>query len=120
MVAHAKAWSDSALGGGSEISLGNGADSHVVTRSAPSDEGSGTGTTDEASVTSPSTEQRGTASLKKKIVVVDARNIYETRIGKFRPPQGVQVMDPRVRQYSDLPRWIDDHEDHLRNSQVLM
>ncbi|KAL3681523.1 hypothetical protein R1sor_024479 [Riccia sorocarpa] len=56
----------------------------------------------------------------KKIVVVDARNVYETRIGKFTAPKGVEVLDPLVRQYSDLPRWIDENEDQLRNKQVLM
>ena len=36
-------------------------------------------------------------------VLLDARNIYETRIGKFRPPPHVEFFDPMLRQYSDLP-----------------
>lgn len=36
-------------------------------------------------------------------VLLDARNIYETRIGKFQPPPHVQFFDPLLRQYSDLP-----------------
>ncbi|KAG6555612.1 hypothetical protein Mapa_002847 [Marchantia paleacea] len=64
-------------------------------------------------------QERSDASLKQTIVV-DARNVYETRIGKFSARKGVEVMDPMVRQYSDLPGWIDDNEDRLRNKQILM
>ncbi|KAK1318486.1 Rhodanese-like domain-containing protein 6 [Acorus calamus] len=55
----------------------------------------------------------------KKIVLLDARNVYETRIGKFRNPH-VETLDPEIRQYSDLPAWIDEHSDQLHGSQVLM
>ncbi|XP_024545346.1 rhodanese-like domain-containing protein 6 isoform X2 [Selaginella moellendorffii] len=53
-------------------------------------------------------------------VVLDARNIYETRIGKFCPPPGIAFLDPKIRQYSDLPAWIDEHAEQLRNKSVLM
>ncbi|GAB2287267.1 hypothetical protein Dimus_021649 [Dionaea muscipula] len=54
-----------------------------------------------------------------KLVLLDARNLYETRIGKFETPN-VQTLDPGIRQYSDLPTWIDDHIEELRGSSVLM
>ncbi|CAM6039401.1 unnamed protein product [Sphagnum compactum] len=59
-------------------------------------------------------------SGEKEYVLLDARNIYETRIGKFRLPPGVAFHDPMLRQYSDLPSWLDAHADQLRNKQVLM
>lgn len=49
----------------------------------------------------------------KKIVLLDARNLYETRIGKFQT-QNVETLDPGIRQYSDLPKWIDDNSERLR------
>ncbi|CAI0551909.1 unnamed protein product, partial [Linum tenue] len=56
---------------------------------------------------------------RKDIVLLDARNLYETRIGKFETP-GVETLDPRIRQYSDLPSWVDDHSEQLRGKNVLM
>lgn len=55
-----------------------------------------------------------------KVVLLDARNTYETRIGKFLPPKGVQTLEPNIRQYSDLPAWIDRHADDLRGNHILM
>lgn len=57
---------------------------------------------------------------KSRCVLIDARNIYETRIGKFSPPTGVDFYDPSLRQYSELPAWLDANEDALRNKRVLM
>lgn len=56
---------------------------------------------------------------QKQLVLLDARNIYETRIGKFQTPN-VETLDPETRQYSDLPAWIDDHSEQLRGKHVLM
>jgi predicted sulfurtransferase len=42
-------------------------------------------------------------SPSRPCVLIDARNLYETRIGKFHPPPHVQFLDPLLRQYSDLP-----------------
>ncbi|KAJ4833534.1 Rhodanese-like domain-containing protein 6 [Turnera subulata] len=55
----------------------------------------------------------------KEVVLLDARNLYETRIGKFHTPN-VETLDPGIRQYSDLPSWIDDNSEHLRGKSVLM
>lgn len=55
-----------------------------------------------------------------KVVLLDARNTYETRIGKFLPPKGIQTLEPNIRQYSDLPAWIDTHADELRGNHILM
>ncbi|KAL5582649.1 hypothetical protein UlMin_015091 [Ulmus minor] len=55
----------------------------------------------------------------KELVLLDARNLYETRIGKFHTPN-VETLDPSIRQYSDLPLWIDDNVDQLRGKNVLM
>lgn len=56
---------------------------------------------------------------KNEVVVVDARNMYETRIGKFNVPN-VETLDPEIRQYSDLPSWIDEHTEKLRGKSILM
>uniref|UniRef100_A0A453JYV8 Rhodanese domain-containing protein n=1 Tax=Aegilops tauschii subsp. strangulata TaxID=200361 RepID=A0A453JYV8_AEGTS len=49
------------------------------------------------------------------VVVLDARNLYETRIGKFHVPN-VETLHPEIRQYSDLPLWIDEHTEKLRGT----
>ncbi|GBG67866.1 hypothetical protein CBR_g985 [Chara braunii] len=56
----------------------------------------------------------------KETVVLDVRNIYETRIGRFVPPPGVQFVDPQIRQFSDLPTWLDANEESLRGRRVMM
>ncbi|KAH7521052.1 hypothetical protein JRO89_XSUnG0123600 [Xanthoceras sorbifolium] len=55
----------------------------------------------------------------KKLVLLDARNLYETRIGKFHTPS-VETLDPGIRQYSDLPSWIDENAEQLRGKHILM
>lgn len=55
----------------------------------------------------------------KKLVLLDARNLYETRIGKFHTPN-VETLDPAIRQYSDLPSWIDNNSEKLRGNCILM
>lgn len=52
-------------------------------------------------------------------VVIDARNAYETAIGRFQPPKA-QLLDPATRCFSDLPGWMDRHEGALRHRRVLM
>ncbi|KAK7401102.1 hypothetical protein VNO78_12416 [Psophocarpus tetragonolobus] len=58
-------------------------------------------------------------SPQNGLVLLDARNIYETRIGKFHVPN-VQTLVPHVRQYSDLSSWIDDNADRLKGKNILM
>ncbi|KAF5463304.1 hypothetical protein F2P56_019226 [Juglans regia] len=53
------------------------------------------------------------------LVLLDARNLYETRIGKFHAPN-VETLDPGIRQYSDLSSWIDDNSEQLKGKCVLM
>ncbi|KAI4304247.1 hypothetical protein MLD38_039788 [Melastoma candidum] len=53
------------------------------------------------------------------VVLLDARNLYETRIGKFQVP-GVETLDPEIRQYSDLHDWIDSNSEQLEGKHILM
>eukprot|EP00877_Chromochloris_zofingiensis_P013686 jgi/Chrzof1/8571/Cz03g15310.t1 len=53
------------------------------------------------------------------VVLLDARNVYETAIGHFRVP-GVPLLDPQTRCFSDLPDWVDDHAQCLAGKTVLM
>lgn len=55
----------------------------------------------------------------KELVLLDARNLYETRIGKFES-ENVETLDPEIRQYSDLPIWIDQNSEKLKGKNVLM
>ncbi|KAK9828526.1 hypothetical protein WJX72_000594 [[Myrmecia] bisecta] len=61
----------------------------------------------------------GDAPTDKPTVLLDARNMYETRIGHFEVP-GVPLLDPKLRCFSDLPSWIDSNEAALRDKRVLM
>lgn len=60
-----------------------------------------------------------TSMQQQKLLLLDARNLYETRIGKFQNPN-VGTLDPEIRQYSDLPAWIDEHSEQLHGKNVLM
>ncbi|CAN7019695.1 hypothetical protein BRARA_F00588 [Brassica rapa] len=55
----------------------------------------------------------------EELVLLDARNLYETRIGKFES-ENVETLDPEIRQYSDLPTWIDQNAEKLKGKNVLM
>ncbi|KAF9620921.1 hypothetical protein IFM89_015318 [Coptis chinensis] len=56
---------------------------------------------------------------RSRVLLLDARNVYETRIGKFQTPN-VETLDPKIRQYSDLSTWIDCHSERLQGTKVLM
>ncbi|RZC65838.1 hypothetical protein C5167_009530 [Papaver somniferum] len=55
----------------------------------------------------------------KPLILLDVRNVYETRIGKFETST-VETLDPEIRQYSDLPSWIDSHAEQLQGKSGLM
>ncbi|CAK9179574.1 unnamed protein product [Ilex paraguariensis] len=62
---------------------------------------------------------RGSPSSDTRLVLLDARNLYETRIGKFHS-LNVETLNPEIRQYSDLASWIDNNSEQLRGNCVLM
>lgn len=64
-------------------------------------------------------EEKADPTSDKRVVLLDARNLYETRIGKFQT-QNVETLDPEIRQYSDLPAWIDENTELLRGNNILM
>ncbi|KAA8536723.1 hypothetical protein F0562_029201 [Nyssa sinensis] len=63
--------------------------------------------------------EKESPNYHKRLVLLDARNLYETRIGKFHTPN-VETLDPGIRQYSDLPSWIDNNSEQLQGNCVLM
>ena len=63
--------------------------------------------------------EKDSPTCNEDLVLLDARNLYETRIGKFHAPN-VETLDPGIRQYSDLPSWIDDKYEQLKGKRVLM
>lgn len=52
-------------------------------------------------------------------VVVDCRNIYETSIGHF-DAEGVPLLDPKTRCFSDLPAWFNRVAPSLRGKRIMM
>lgn len=52
-------------------------------------------------------------------MILDARNLYESRIGRFQVP-GVRTLLPPTRCFSDLPAWMDANGASLRGRRVLM
>ena len=52
-------------------------------------------------------------------VVIDARNVYESRIGYFQGG-GSETLKPQTRCFSDLPAWLDAREEALRGKRILM
>ncbi|KAL6964630.1 hypothetical protein U1Q18_035682 [Sarracenia purpurea var. burkii] len=63
--------------------------------------------------------EKGIPDDHKRLILLDARNLYETRIGKFQIPN-IETLDPEIRQYSDLHSWIDNNSEQLRGNSVLM
>ncbi|ERN03155.1 hypothetical protein AMTRI_Chr02g263390 [Amborella trichopoda] len=59
------------------------------------------------------------SNLYDKFILLDARNVYETRIGKFQAPN-IETLEPKIRQYSDLPTWIDNISEQLHGKCILM
>ena len=59
------------------------------------------------------------ASSKGVAVLLDARNLYETRLGHFEV-SGVTSIDPRTRQFSELPSFILKQKDLFRGQKVFM
>ena len=53
------------------------------------------------------------------VVLLDARNVYESRIGHFQVA-GVPTMLPQTRQFTDLPAYLDARLEELRGRTVLM
>ncbi|CAM9760371.1 unnamed protein product, partial [Ectocarpus sp. 13 AM-2016] len=61
-----------------------------------------------------------TVAKEKEAVLLDVRNVYETSIGRF-SVEGVETLDPKTRQFSDLPKWVDENAYRLRQgARVLM
>ena len=71
------------------------------------------GGVDEAAIGAPparkvdATEFHETLATGRGVVLVDVRNVYERRVGRFEAP-GVRDADLQLRQFSDLPRALDD------------
>lgn len=49
------------------------------------------------------------------LVILDARNNYESRIGKFK-----NAITPDITRFRDFPDYIDSHADQLKDKTVLM
>ena len=56
---------------------------------------------------------------KGKLLIIDVRNVYESRIGRFEA-KGAQTLVPETRTFSQFPEWLDENEHKLKNRRVLM
>ena len=56
------------------------------------------------------------------LVLVDTRNFYETRIGRFERPTGGVPIDPMTRSFSDFFSFVDDPQvlEKLQGKRVMM
>jgi predicted sulfurtransferase len=46
---------------------------------------------------------------QKDTVIIDVRNAYESAIGHFQPPPGgAELLDPKMRDSTDFPKWLND------------
>lgn len=63
------------------------------------------------------------AMLDPNTVVVDVRNAYETTLGQFQPPPGgATLLDPKMRNSIEFPKWLHDPvtQKQLTGKKVLM
>jgi predicted sulfurtransferase len=65
--------------------------------------------------------QPSTASRTRDMqtVLLDCRNLYESRIGHFQA-NTVPTLAPPIRSFSSFPEWADAHAHELRDKCVLM
>jgi rhodanese-related sulfurtransferase len=68
---------------------------------------------------SPEAWHHQLAEAGDETVVIDTRNMYETRIGQFQGP-ATPTVDPCTRHFSDLPQWYEEQAASLRGKKVLM
>jgi len=54
----------------------------------------------------------------EKYILLDVRNSYETRIGRFQV-NGIQTIDPFTRNYSEFTKFIDHNIYQLKNKSIL-
>jgi predicted sulfurtransferase len=59
------------------------------------------------------------SSASRDVVLLDTRNVYEHRIGRFEAA-GIRTLLPPTRQFSDLPAWLQSQKDALAGKVVLM
>lgn len=52
-------------------------------------------------------------------VLIDVRNLYETRVGSFDAPS-VTTYRPPTRVFSEFPDWVDQHANELAGKRILM
>jgi len=52
-------------------------------------------------------------------VLLDVRNLYESRIGHFQAGGAVPTLDPRTRKFSDFREYVDQHIDELKDKTVF-
>jgi predicted sulfurtransferase len=57
-------------------------------------------------------------SHNNSIILLDARNVYESRVGHF-CVEGIPTLLPNTRKYSDLPRVLQDYKETLASKEKV-
>lgn len=60
-------------------------------------------------------EQWNSLLADQDVVVIDTRNVYEVKMGKF---QG--ALDPQTQVFRDFPEFVEQHKELLKNKKVAM
>ena len=63
--------------------------------------------------------ERIATAAESGAVLLDVRNVYESRIGRFEAP-GVETLCPPIRQFSELPAWLERMQPRLAGRPLLM
>ena len=69
---------------------------------------------------SPKEWHEALSEAGEETVLIDTRNMYETRIGRFELDSASVTLDPECRHFSDLPSWYDRHAEELKEKKVMM
>jgi predicted sulfurtransferase len=66
---------------------------------------------------------KGNTNESKGLVLIDCRNVYESRIGRFEYKQDDEVIaaiDPNTRKFSEFCDFIDDNVNDFKDKEILM
>jgi predicted sulfurtransferase len=57
--------------------------------------------------------------MQPAAVLLDVRNLYESRIGHFQAGDAVPTLDPQTRKFSDFSEWVDQHIEEFKGKAVF-
>lgn len=64
-------------------------------------------------------EERSRSGNEAEAVLIDTRNAYESRIGRF-DAHGLTCLQPELRSFAQFPEWVDENLEQIRGREILM